>query len=117
MSEYLKVISRHKSPENDKLRRHLYFGLYLGIINIDTIQLYGFFVCGIIDLLTALITGNTVLFLGPEQQKDKTFFIDKEVNIIFYIDENRRIICPINTCIKPVIIHTLMLSCTISHGK
>lgn len=55
--------------------------------------------CGIIDLLTALITGNTVLFLGPEQQKDKTFFIDKEVNIIFYIDENN----PINTCIKPVI--------------
>lgn len=65
----------------------------------------GIFLGGIIDLLLALITGNTVLFLGPEQQKDKTFFIDKEVpvNIIFYIDENRGIICPINTCIKPVI--------------
>lgn len=65
--------------------------------------MYGYFLGGIIDLLPALITGNTVLFLGPEQQKDKTFFIDKEVNIIFYTDENRGIICPINTCIKPVI--------------
>lgn len=76
----------------------------------------GIFLGGIIDLLPALITGNTVLFLGPEQQKDKTFFIDKEVNIFFILMKTEGSSVQLIHVLSQSL-HTLMLSCTISHGK